>query len=152
MRIGSGPYIALLVVAAFAAVGAGMLVGSTPLVWCSVVIGAYAIHLLATRIAVRTAVTASHGADRHGEQEGLDSAREEVERLKRELERKLVQTEEQWVLLRSMVQERLRKSGKSDTDASIPESESQSSPGGPGGRAMDARPGSDESGRSYGRW
>lgn len=152
MRIGSGPFIGLLVVVAFAAVGAGVRIGSTPLEWCSVVIGAYAMHLLATRFAVRSATASLQSADRRADEQDLDSERDEVERLKRELERKLVQTEEQWVLLRSMVQERLQRPGKSTTAAPPAESEPQSTPGGPGGRAMGARPGSDESGRSYGRW
>ncbi len=148
MRIGTGPFIGVLVAVAFAALGTGLLLESRPLLWSSVVIGAYALHLLANQIAVQGA-----GADSSlSERPSLDSEREEIERLKRELERKLVQAEEQWTLLRSMVQERLKRSGGSKPGPSVPDFESQSSPGGSGGRATGAKPGSDDSSRVYGRW
>lgn len=150
MRIGSGQFVGLLVLVAFGATAGGLALDSRPLLWSAVVVGAYAIHLMAIHEVARTAEKGSPRAERST----LDQEREEVEQLRRELERKLAQAEEQWTLLRSMVQERLQRTAKSAP--SEPKSALEIKPDAgqedTSERPTKAAPELDESGRAYGRW
>ncbi len=156
MRIGSGQFIAILVLAALGAAAAGLALESRPLLWCAIVVGAYALHLLALHTAARDVDTVSSRAAAGDDRKALESEREEVERLRRELESKLAQADKQWTLLRSMVQDRLRRSAgtpdlKSRSESKT-ETEAHTAPAGSSDRAAKARPDSDESSRGYGRW
>jgi hypothetical protein len=154
MRIGSGQFIAILVLAALGAAAAGLALESRPLLWCAIVVGAYALHLLALHTAARDVDTVSSRAAAGDDRKALESEREEVERLRRELESKLAQADKQWTLLRSMVQDRLRRSAGTPAADSRSESEieAHTAPAGSSDRAAKARPDSDEPSRVYGRW
>ena len=154
MRIGSGQFIAILVLAALGAAAAGLALESRPLLWCAVVVGAYALHLLALHTAARDVDTVSSRAAAGNDRKALESEREEVEHLPRELESKLAQADKQWTLLRSMVQDRLRRSAGTPAADSRTEAESETNtaPAGSSDRAANARPESDEPSRVYGRW
>ena len=154
MRIGSGQFIAVLVLAAFGAAAAGLALASRPLLWCAFVVGAYALHLLALHTTARDGDTISSRAAARDDRKALEAEREEVERLQRELQNKLAQAEKQWTLLRSMVQDRLRRSAGTPTADSRSESEieAHTAPTGSSVRAAKARSDSDESSRSFGRW
>jgi hypothetical protein len=148
MRIGSGQFVGLLVLIAFGAAAGGIGFDSRPLLWSAIVVGAYALHLLAIHEVARTEENGSPRADRAD----LDTEHEEVERLRRELERKLVQAEEQWTLLRSMVQERLRRSGAAGPVDTEPDIAVHAVHGEATGRVTKSAPASDESGGAYSRW
>jgi hypothetical protein len=150
MRIGSGQFVGLLVLVAFGAAAGGLALDSRPLLWSAVVVGAYAIHLMAVHETARTAEKGSPRAERST----LDQEREEVELLRRELERKLAHAEEQWTLLRSMVQERLRRSGASTPPTPKPgiELEPHAGQESTSDRTTKPAPELDESGRAYSRW
>jgi len=158
MRIGSRQFIAVLVLAAFGAAAAGLALDSRPLLWCAVVVGAYALHQLALHTAARDVDTRSSRAAARDDRKALEAEREEVDRLRRELESKLAQADKQWTLLRSMVQDRLRRSAHTPDPSSRSESESESeidahaAPAGSSAQAENARPDPDESSRAYGRW
>ena len=156
MRIGSRQFIAVLVLAAFGAAAAGLALDSRPLLWCAVVVGAYALHQLALHTAARDVDTRSSRAAARDDRKALEAEREEVDRLRRELENKLAQADKQWTLLRSMVQDRLRRSAHTPDPCSRSESESEidahTAPAGSSARAENARPDPDESSRAYGRW
>ena len=148
MRIGSGQFIGLLVLIAFGAAAGGLSLDSRPLLWSAIVVGAYAIHLMAIHEVARTAEKGSPGAERTA----LEAEREEVERLRRELERKLAQAEEQWTLLRTMVQERLRRSGAAGPVETEPEIAVHAVQGKATDRVTKSAPASEESGGAYSRW
>ena len=158
MRIGSGQFIAVVVLAAFGAAAAGLALESRPLLWCAVVVGAYALHLLALHAAARDMDTFSSRAAVRYDRKTLEAEREEVDRLRRDLQNKLAQADKQWTLLRSMVQDRLRRSagtppGDSRSESEVEaETEAHTAPAGSSVRAAKARSDSDESSRSYGRW
>lgn len=150
MRIGSGQFVGLLVLVAFGAAAGGLALDSRPLLWSAVVVGAYAIHLMA----VHEAATKAENVSPRAERSMLDQEREEVELLRQELERKLAHAEEQWTLFRSMVQERLRRSGASASPTPKPGKELEQHAGqeSTADRTTKASPDPGESGRSYGRW
>ena len=148
MRIGSGQFVGLLVLVAFGATAGGLALDSRPLLWSAVVVGAYAIHLMAIHEVARTAEKGSPRAERST----LDQEREEVELLRRELERKLAQAEEQWTLLRSMVQERLQRTDSSKARAPKSEIQQDAAPAITADRTTKPAPELDESGRAYSRW
>ena len=154
MRIGSGQFVVLLVLVAFGAAAGGVALDSRPLLWCAIVVGAYAIHLMAVREAATTAENTSPREAARGKRSGFDQEREEVDRLRRELELKLARADEQWTLLRSMVQERLRRTGSSAPPEPHPELEIKPDAGqeDTSERPTKAAPELDESGRAYGRW
>ena len=152
MRIGSVQFIGVLVLVAFGSVAAGLALDFRPLLWGAIVVGAYAIHLMAMYEAGSTTRKISPRAAARAERSALDREREEVERLRRELEKTLAQTEEQWTLLRSMVQERLRRSGASDPGTPGPELEADPDRRNSTDRNTKPAPASDEAGRAYSRW
>ena len=154
MRIGSGQFISVLVLAAFGAAAASLALESRPLLWCAVVVGAYALHLLALHTTARDGDTISSRAAAGDDRKALEAERAEVERLKRELQNKLAQADKQWTLLRSMVQDRLRRSAGTQAADSRSESEedAHTAPAGSSARAAKARPAADETNRAYGRW
>ena len=154
MRIGSRQFIAVLVLAAFGAAAAGLALDSRPLLWCAVVVGAYALHQLALHTAARDVDTRPSRAAARDDRKALEAEREEVDRLRRELENKLAQADKQWTLLRSMVQDRLRRSAHPPDPSSRSESEidAHTAPAGSSARSENARPDPDESSRAYGRW
>ncbi len=160
MRIGSAQFIVVLVLGAFGAAAAGLALESRPLLWCAVVVGAYALHLLALHTATRGVDTVSSRAVSRDDRKALEAERGEVERLQRELEKKLVQADKQWTLLRSMVQDRLNRSAgtpdrKSSSESEVEtevEAEAITAPAGSSDRAAKARSDSDEPSRAYGRW
>lgn len=152
MRIGSVQFIGVLVLVAFGSVAAGLVLDFRPLLWCAIVVGAYGIHLMAIHEAGSRAEEISPRAAARAETSALDREREEVERLRRELVKKLAQTEEQWTLLRSMVQERLRRSGASDPGAPGAELEAHADRRSSTDPTTKSAPASDEAGRAYSRW
>ena len=152
MRIGSVQFVGLLVLIALGTAAGGILLDSRPLLWCAIVVGAYAIHLLAIHEARKSAEQGYPAAAARSEQSTLDYERMEAERLREELEKKLSQAEEQWMLLRSMVQERLRRSGASDSDGPRPDVEAVSVHRKQPTRTTKLTPASEEPGGAYGRW
>ena len=118
---------------------------------CAIVVGAYAIHLLAIYEARKSAEQGYPAAAARSEQSALDYERMEAERLREELEKKLSQAEEQWLLLRSMVQERLRRSQGSAEFSPEFEPRTDTNPGGASNQPRKL-PEFDESGRAYSRW
>jgi hypothetical protein len=152
MRIGSGLFVGLLVLIALGAATGGVALDSRPLLWCAVVVGAYAIHLMAMREATTSENRISPRAAVRSEQSALDEERAEVERLRRELERKLAQAEEQWTLLRAMVRERLRRSGSSGSAQPDSEVEADEDISGQTNPTRNSAPVSDDTGRAYSRW
>jgi len=148
MRIGTGQFVSLLVLAAFGAAVGGLALDSRSLLWCAIVVGAYALHLIAIREVERTAEKGSPRTERST----LDQEREEVELLRKQLERKLARAEEQWTLLRSMVQERLLRTGSSAPSEPHPELGADAVRGNTPDRTTNPAPDLDESGRAYGRW
>jgi hypothetical protein len=152
MRIGSVQFIGVLVLVAFGSVAAGLVLDIRPLLWCAIVVGAYAIHLTAMYEAGSRTEDVSPRAAVRAETSALEREREEVERLRRELVKKLAQTEEQWTLLRSMVQERLRRSGASDPGAPGAELAADVDRRNSTDRNTKPAPASDEAGRAYSRW
>ncbi len=155
MQIGSIAYMASLVLVALGAVAGGLLLEIRPLLWCAVIIGVYVLHLLSVHVAAGRTALGSAISEVESRERILEREREELERLRRELERRTAQTEEQWVLLRSMVQERVaRRSGTRSMELVEPEPDlpAHSTGGISGGRVSRARPEADETGRTYGRW
>ena len=156
MRIGSGQFIGVLVLIASGAAAAGLALDSRPLLWCAVVVGAYALHLLDLHTVARDVDTRSSRAAARDDRKALKAEREEVDRLRRELESKLAQADKQWTLLRSMVQDRLRRSAHTPDPSSRSESESEidahTAPAGSSARDAKARPAAAETNRAYGRW
>ena len=151
MRIGSVQFVGLLVLIALGTAAGGILLDSRPLLWCAIVVGAYAIHLLAIYEARKSAEQGYPAAAARSEQSTLDYERMEAERLREELEKKLSQAEEQWTLLRSMVQERLRRSQGSAEFS--PEFEPRTDTNANGASNHSRKlPEPDESGRPYSRW
>ena len=152
MQIGSAAYISSIVLTALAAVAAGLMLESRPLLWCAIAIGAYALHLLAIHIAKGNAAAGSAGAAFRADRKALDADRADIERLRVELQRKVAQTDEQFSLLRSMVQKRLRKSGASTAAGTGLDPEAEATPVKSADQTRKAPPELDESGRAYGRW
>ena len=152
MQIGSAAYISSIVLTALAAVAAGLTLESRPLLWCAIAIGAYALHLLAIHIAKGNAAAGSAGAAFRADRKALDADRADVERLRVELKRKVAQTDEQFSLLRSMVQKRLRRPADSAAAGTRHEPEVNASPDESANRTRNAAPELDESGRPYSRW
>jgi len=162
MRIGSRPFIAVLWIAALVAALGSFVIGSAGLMWSSAVVASYALHLVAVESARRQ--SASSETSLESERRRLDAEREEVDRLKREVDRQRAQAEEQWKLLREMVQERLHRhpdgrpprapSGEPNATVAGVRQEMKRS----GSRSEDSRnnmaTGVDrhEPGRVYGRW
>lgn len=154
MRIGTGPFVVSLMFVAFAAAASGVALDARPLLWCAIVVGAYVIHLMAVHEVARTAEKLSPRAVARAEQSALETEREEVERLRRQLERKLAQAEEQWTLLRSMVQERLKGTAGPAPSESKPGTEAEEDSGhqASADRMTRTAPDLDDSSRAYGRW
>lgn len=152
MQIGSAAYISSIALTALAAVATGLMLESRSLLWCAVVIGAYALHLLAIHFATGNAATGTAGAALRDDRKALDADRADVERLRVELKGKIAQTDEQFSLLRSMVQKRLRKSADSTAAGPGLAPEVHASPDESANRTRKAAPELDESGRPYSRW
>jgi hypothetical protein len=151
MRIGSVQFVGLLVLIAFGTAAGGVFLDSRPLFWCAIVVGAYAIHLLAIYEARKSAEQGYPAAAARSEQSTLDHQRMEAERLREELEKKLSQAEEQWMLLRSMVQERQRRSQGSAEFSPEFEPRTDTDPSGASNHSRKL-PEPDDSGRAHSRW
>jgi hypothetical protein len=152
MRIGSGHYIVLLVLVALCAAAGGVVLDSRPLLWSAIVIGAYALHLVSVHEAATTAENTSPREAERGERSGLDKEREDIERLRSELELKLAGAEEQWTLLRSMVQERVERTASAAPSEPHPELQADTVRHTTTDRTTKSERDQDQSGRAYGRW
>ena len=134
------------IAAGSAAVGVG--VDSRSLILGSAIVGAYALHLLALRAAVRGA-----SSDRNRlefERLRLVAEREEVQRLQRSLEERLTRTEEQFSLLREMVSERVHRTSGAVANAAEDKPSQPRHREPPGTRGFGNE--TEESHRSCGRW
>jgi hypothetical protein len=86
--------------------GTGAAISGSPALGCgALAVAAYALHLIALRRASREAARRAVAAER----ETLAAEREALTRRASELSARSVQVEEQWKLLREMVQERIRR-------------------------------------------
>jgi hypothetical protein len=105
MDYGSRGFVgAIGLMAVLAGIGAAIS-GSVELAWAALVVAAYALHLISLR---RTAEQAARRAAA-AERDALSEERQALARRATELAGRSAQVEEQWKLLREMVQERIRR-------------------------------------------
>ena len=147
MEYGSRAFTGLIgVIALVAGIGAAVS-GSTELACGELAVAAYALHLIAMRRASGHAARRAVAAER----EALSTEREVLRLRANELAGRSAQVEEQWKLLREMVQERVRRrGGREEPTAPVGDTKSETSDvtrpaGGP-------RPGESPSNRGYSRW
>jgi membrane protein implicated in regulation of membrane protease activity len=147
MDYGSRTFTGLIgLIALVAGIGAA-LSGSLELGCGALAVAAYALHLISVRRAWAEAARRAAVAER----EGLSAEREALNRRADELAGRSAQVEEQWKLLRELVQERVRRrGGRGEPAAPVGVKESETSDvappvGGP-------RPVGSPSSRGHSRW
>ena len=128
--------------------GAGSVVSDSVALGCgALAVAAYGAHLISLRRATDAAVRRAVEAERAS----VSAEREALARRAKEVAARTVQVEEQWKLLREMVQERIRRRAV-PMEQGVPERDKKDDAPGAGRPVGGPRPEEGASRRDYSRW